>query len=163
MLGTSVIAPVAAGLLTTLDLDESIVKVLCLLGMLGAAVGLGMQGPILAVQTVLPLKDIATGLAVTGFAGGLGSSFFISVSSTLFQNRLAEEVEKYAPGTNTTTFEHGGLANVRDYIGADRLRDVLLGYDKAVMQTLYLPVALAALTIVGSLAMERKSVKKKQS
>ena len=125
--------------------------------------GLGMQGPILAVQTVLPLKDIATGLAVTGFAGGLGSSFFISVSSTLFQNRLAEEVEKYAPDTNTTTFEHGGLANVRDYIGADRLRDVLLGYDKAVMQTLYLPVALAALTIVGSLAMERKSVKKKQS
>ena len=163
MFVTSVIAPIAAGLLTTLDLDESLVKVLCLLGLLGAAVGLGLSTPILAVQTVLPMKDISTGLAITGFAGGLGSSFFISVSSTLFQNRLTEEVERSAPGTNTTVFENGGLANVRDYIGPDRLRDVLLGYDKAVMQTLYLPVALAALTIVGSVAMERKSVKKKRS
>lgn len=164
MLGTSVIAPIAAGLLTTLDLDESIVKVLCLLGLLGAGIGLGIQGPVLAVQTVLPLRDVSTGLAVTGFAGGLGSSFFISVSSTLFQNRLAAEVERYAPGTNATAaFDHGGLADVREHIGADRLRDVLLGYDKAVVQTLYLPVALAALTVVGSLAMERRSVKKKQS
>ena len=54
-----------------------------------------------------------------------------------------------------------GLSDLPGVIGRKRLRDVLLGYDEAVTQTLYLPVALAVLTIVGSVAIERRSVKKK--
>jgi hypothetical protein len=163
MLATSILSPIASGLLTTLDLDESIVKVLCLLGFLGVAIGLGLQGPLMAVQTVLDDKDISTGLAITGFGGGLGSSIFISVSATLFQSRLADELAQYAPGTNTTAFAQGGLAGIRHVLGQDRLKAVLLGYDKAVMQTLYIPVGLATLTILGSVAIERRSVKKKKS
>jgi len=41
------------------------------------------------------------------------------------------------------------------------LKDVLFGYNEAVIQTLYLPLGLALLTIVGSIFMEIKSVKKK--
>ena len=66
-------------------------------------------------------------------------------------------------GVNQTAFDHGGLTDVRKYIGGNRLRDVLLGYDEAVVQTFYIPVALATLTVIGSVAIERKSVKKKKS
>lgn len=164
MLAASVLSPIASGLLTTLDLDESITKVLALLGFLGVSVGMGLQGPVMAVQTVLDPKDASTGFAITGFGGGLGSSLFISVSTALFQSRLRAEVAQFAPGTNTTTtFAQGGLAGIRGLIGQARLKNVLLGYDKAVMQTLYIPVGLATLTLLGSVAMERKSVKKKQS
>jgi hypothetical protein len=163
MIVTSITAPVAAGLLTTLDLGESLVKVLGLLGFLGVSVGLGLQAPFVAIQTVLDPKDVPIGMAINGFAGGIGSGLFLSASSALFQNRLVKEVSAHAPGTNITVFEQGGLADVRKQIGSDRLRDVLLGYDKAVMQTLYLPMALAILTLLGSLTMERRSVKKKQS
>jgi MFS family permease len=163
MICTSIIAPIATGLLTTLDLDESLVKVLCLLGLLGVGVGLGLQAPVVAVQNVLPAKDIAIGIAVTGFAGSLGSAFSICISSVLFQSRLSAEIARHSPSVNMTAFDHGGLTDVRKYIGEKRLRDVLLGYDNAVSQTLYIPVGLAVLTMVGSLAMERKSVKKKRS
>ena len=52
---------------------------------------------------------------------------------------------------------------MRESIGAEKLKSVLMGYENAVVQTLYIPLALAVLTIVGSVAMERKSIKKKQS
>lgn len=163
MYATTLMAPIAAGLLTTVNFDENIVVVLCIVGFLGVAVGLGNQTPMMAVQTVLPVKDVPTGIALTGFAGGLGSALFISVSTTLFHSRLAAEEAKYAPGLNTTAvFANSGLADVRKLVGNDGLKNVLTGYDKGVTQTLYLPVALATLTVFASLALERKSIKKEQ-
>lgn len=163
MIVTVVIAPIAGGVLTTLNIDENLVKVLLCLGALGFAIGLGIGQPINAVQTVLPEKDVPIGMAVLGFGGGMGSALFLAVSAALFQNRLVEEIHRYSPTTNTTQIEHVGLSDIRKVIGDDRLRDVLLGYDKAVVQTLYLPVALMVLSIIGPVAMEWRSVKKKQS
>ena len=51
--------------------------------------------------------------------------------------------------------------DLRKIIGADRLKNVLFGYNEAVVQTLYLPLGLGLLTIVGSMFTEVKSVKKK--
>lgn len=93
----------------------------------------------------------------------MGSALWICASATLFQNRLVNEVDQFSPGTNGTALDSVGLSGVRDYIGSERLHNVLSGYDKAVVQTLYMPLALGILTIVGSLAMERRSIKKKQT
>ena len=163
MFATSILAPIASGLLTTLDLDENIVKVAVLLGFLGFAIGLGLQGPSLAVQTVLSPKDVSIGSAIMMFGGSMSSALWICASATLFQNRLVDEVEKYSPATNATALESVGLSDIRGYIGSDGLKDVLSGYNRAVVQTLYMPLALALLTILGSLAMERRSIKKKQT
>lgn len=161
MYATSLLAPIAAGMLTTLDVDDNLIKVLCLLGFLGAAVGFGLNAPIMGVQNVLPTKDIAIGVAITGFAGSLASALFTCAAAALFQNRLVTEIAQTARGVNATAFEHGGLTDVREYIGGNKLRQVLSGYDHAIMQTLYFPVALATLTIIGTVTMERRSVKKK--
>ncbi|KAJ5635141.1 uncharacterized protein N7484_008454 [Penicillium longicatenatum] len=162
MIISSVLTPIASGLLTTIEYNGTLIKTIFLLAFLGASVGLGLQAPVFAVQTVLPDKDIALGVAVTAFTGFLASSLFVSVSAVLFQSRLAIEVEQYAPGTNQSIFDQGGLADVREQIGPARLGAVLSGYDQAVIQTLYIPVALASLSILASVAMERKSVKKTQ-
>jgi MFS family permease len=163
MIVTTVVAAIAGGILTTLNIDENLLKVLLCLGALGFGIGLGIGQPINAVQTVLPEKDVPIGIAVLGFGGGMGSALFLAVSAALFQNRLVEEIHHYSPSTNTTQIEHVGLSDIRKVIGGDRLRDVLLGYDKAVVQTLYLPVALMVLSIIGPAVMEWRSVKKKQS
>jgi MFS family permease len=163
MLATTVAAPVAAGILTTLDIEESLVKVLCCLGALGFAIGLGNGQPSTAVNTVLPAKEVSMGMAVLAFGGGMGSALFLAVSASLFQKRLVDEVHKFAPMANTTRIEDVGLSDIRKVIGGDRLRDVLLGYDKAVTQTLYLPVLLMVLSFIGPAVVEWRSVKKKQS
>jgi hypothetical protein len=156
----SILTPIASGLITTIEYNDTLVKILILLAFLGAGVGLGLQAPIVAVQTVLPDKDVATGVAITGFTGGLASALFVSLSAVLFQSRLAVEVERHAPGIDRSIFDQGGLVDVRDKIGSARLGAVLSGYDEAVIQTLYIPVALASLSVLASVTMERKSVKK---
>ncbi|KAJ5933724.1 hypothetical protein N7454_006053 [Penicillium verhagenii] len=107
MLVSSVLTPIASGLLTTIEYNDSLVKTTMLLAFLGAGVGLGLQAPMFAVQTVLPDKDIATGVAITAFTGFLASALFVSVSAVLFQSRLATEVGQYAPGTNGSIFDQG--------------------------------------------------------
>jgi hypothetical protein len=145
------------------DLNGSVVKAAALLGFLGVAVGLSVQSPQVAVQTVLAPKDVSLGGAIILFGAGMGSALWICASATLFQNRLVDEVKKYSPATNGTVLESVGLSEIRNYIGSERLQDVLLGYNEAVVQTLYMPLALGILTIIGSLAMERRSIKKKQT
>ncbi|KAF5023421.1 hypothetical protein F66182_4521 [Fusarium sp. NRRL 66182] len=163
MIGTSVLAPIVSGLLTTLDLEEQITKAVLLLGFLGLAVGLGLQGPQVALQAVLPVEDVSVGGAVLSFGSGMGSALWICASATLFQDRLSREIQEASPDTDVTGLQKAGLSKLRESIGPDMLKGVLSGYENAVVQTLYIPLALALLSIVGSLAMERKSIKKKQS
>lgn len=163
MLATSVLAPIASGLLTTLDLKEHIGKAVALLAFLGAAVGLGIQGPQIALQTVLSIDDVSSGGAVLNFGSGMGSALWICASATLFQGRLYDEIHASSPGTNVTVVTEAGLSRLRELIGPEKLGSVLAGYENAVIQTLYIPLGLALLTAVGSLATERKSIKKKQS
>jgi hypothetical protein len=162
MFATSIFAPIASGLLTTLDLDDSPAKVAALLGFLGVAVGFGLQQPFTATMTVISPKDFSIAVAVLALGSGIGSSLFIVASATLFQGRLVAEISKHSPGTNATALDNHGLSDLRELIGADRLKDVLFGYDEAVIQTLYLPLGLGLLTIVGSVFTEIKSVKKKK-
>ncbi|KAK2773226.1 hypothetical protein FQN53_004203 [Emmonsiellopsis sp. PD_33] len=146
MLISSVLTPIASGLLTTIQYNDALVKTILLLTFLGAGVGLGLQAPVFAVQTVLPDKDIATGVAITAFTG----------------SRLGIKVEQHLPGTDWSILDHGGLVDVRWQIGSARLGAVLSGYDEAVVQTLYIPVALAVLSVLASVAMERRRVRKAQ-
>lgn len=161
MLATSILSPIATGLLTTLDLQTDLPKVLALLGFTGAAVGIGMTAPESAIATVLSIKDVPIGMGIIGFVSRLLPAIFISASATLFQNRLFAEVRERVSEQNVTSLSNTGLSELRAVIGPDNLRDVLLGYGEAVSQTLYLPVALITLSLAGSLSMEWRSVKKK--
>ncbi|KAF5649630.1 major facilitator superfamily transporter [Fusarium sp. NRRL 52700] len=150
MLATSVLTPIASGLLTTLDLEEQIAKAVGLLTFLGLAVGLGLQGPQVALQAVLPIEAVSLGGAVITFGAGMGSALWICASATLFQDRLSKEIQDAAPGTNTTHIQEAGLSKLRESIGPERLKSVLSGYENAVVQTLYIPLALALLSMVGA-------------
>jgi MFS family permease len=159
---SSVLGPVAVGFLTQSNLETDLVKTLCFLGLLGAAVGGSLQIPQFAAQTVLSPNEVTIGYAIVQFGSQLGPVLSLSASSTLFANRLKAEVLKYAPEINATTLDNTGLTDIRTIIGGDRLGQILLGYDAAVTQTLYFPLALTCMTIFGSLAMEWRSVKKNQ-
>lgn len=163
MIITGILAPIASGLLTTVSLDEGVAKVLCLLGFLGLAIGLGLQTPIVAMQTMMKKEDLPMAIAVGGFGGLIGNAVWIVVSTSLFQSRLSAEISRRDPSINATLLENAGLSQIRNIVGPDRLGDVLLGYDEAVTQTMYLPVALTIATLIGSVFTEWHPLKKKQS
>jgi hypothetical protein len=64
---TTLLAPIAGGLLTTLDIDTDLAKLLCYQALLGFAVGLGLQTPQLAAQTLLTPKEATIGIAIVSF------------------------------------------------------------------------------------------------
>jgi hypothetical protein len=163
MIATTILAPIASGLLSTISLDESINKTIGLLGFLGLAAGVGLQAPIIALQTTMKQSDLSIAVAITAFGATLGNAVWVVVSTTLFQSRLNAELASFSSLVNITQIENAGLSEIRNLVGGDRLRDVLLGYDEAVAQTLYLPVGLAVAAILGSALTEWHSVKAKES
>lgn len=163
MIATTLLAPIASGLLTTISLDEGVAKAACLLGFLGIATGIGIQTPTLALQAMMKSKDLPIGIAAIVFGANMGNAIWIVVSAALFRSRLLSEIATHSPSVNATVLSHAGLSEIADIVGNDRLRDVLLGYDEAVTQTLYLPVGLAVATILGSSLLEWHPMKKKEA
>lgn len=148
--------------MTRIKVDARLGPLICYQALLGFAAGIGFQAPQSAANTVLSTADAPMGIAVIQFMQGLGPAICVSAAQTLFTSRLIADLGEFAPGLNAKALETMGLSDLKKNIGAKNLAGVLLGYDKAVTQTFYLPVALTCLTLVGTLGMEWRSVKKKR-
>lgn len=74
MFATSILAPIASGLLTTLDPTAGNAKLIGCMAFLGVAIGIGIVCPQNLISTALPDKDIPIGISIVGFGGGVGSS-----------------------------------------------------------------------------------------
>lgn len=166
MIATSIIGPIAAGLITTISMNTSLASILAFAAMLGFGLGVGMQAPQVAAQTVLSAKDVPIGIGIVIFAQNFGPTILIPAAQAIFQTRLEKELSKASlatpGGLNITSIEGMGLSDLRHHLGGHKLTEVLLGYDEAVVTTMYLPVVLTCLTIVCTAGMEWRNVKKKQ-
>ena len=163
MLAGSVLMPLAAGLVTTWNLDSSLAKLIMYSGLVGFASGIGFQGPQSAVQTTLSETDGPLGLSVILFAQHFGPALFVSIGQTIFTNRLALNLHSVAPQLDAKAIEQMGLGQLKSSIGPQKLQDVLLGIDRSLVQTWYLPLGLACASAIGSIMMEWRSVKEKRS
>lgn len=162
MYTSTVFASAAMGGLITIQYDSSLVLSLCMLGLLGFGVGFGIQAPQIAAQTVLDGAEVSLGFAVVQLGTLMGPVVFLPVSATLFVNRLVDEIRTHSPSTNITSLDGVGLTDLGNVLGTHVLDGVLTGYNEALVQTLILPLALACASIVGCVAMERKSFRKRE-
>lgn len=155
----SVLMPVFAGLMTTLTTSTAVGRIICYSAGLGFAGGIGFQAPQSAVQTSLPARDASLGLAVIIFAQNFGPAIFIAIAQTIFTNQLSENLRALVPGLSPGAVSQTGLTDLKTLVGPENLEKALMGLDVSLMQTWYLAVGLTCVTMVGSLAMEWKSVK----
>lgn len=160
---SSVLQPIAAGLISTWSVHTSRALLIVYAAILGFSSGVGSQGPSTAVQTTLPSADITLGVAIVLFSTNFGPALFVPIAQTIFSNRLSENLHHLAPQLNVTSIENMGFADLRTSLGPDNLGKVVLGFDESLRETWYLGVSLACMTILGSLAMEWRSVKHKAS
>ncbi|GAB7353775.1 hypothetical protein MBLNU459_g4162t2 [Dothideomycetes sp. NU459] len=163
MLAGSILMPIAAGLLTTLDTDATIAMLIGYNAFFSAAGGIGFQGPQIAVQTTLSDDDTSMGLAMIIFAQNFGPALSLNIAQSIFSSRLTKNLATYAPTLNATAVENLGFSDLKAHVPAKDLGVLLLSFDKAITQTFYLGVALTCLTMIGSLRMEWRSVKEKRS
>ncbi|KXG49406.1 Major facilitator superfamily domain, general substrate transporter [Penicillium griseofulvum] len=161
MLFSSVAMPIFAGLITTFGVKTSFAQLIMYSGVSGFASGVAFNTPITAVQTVLPVEDASLGLSIVLFAQNFGPAVFIAIAQVIFMNQLATNLVRVVPNIEPSTIQDNGLTDIIKQAPAHRSMEVLEDIGKSLSETWYLAVGLTCATLIGSLLMEWRSVKKK--
>ncbi|KAJ5769666.1 hypothetical protein N7520_004225 [Penicillium odoratum] len=162
MIFSAIIITIAAGLLSTLDVNSGHPKWIGYQALFGIGLGLGMQQPMIVAQTALKAEDVPSGTAIMMFTQTLGGSIFLSVAQNIFQNQLFHNLAVDAPGANATELVSGGATLLRSAVSGPLLHRVLVAYNEAITQTFYVSVAMGALSLIGPIFIEWLSVKDKK-
>jgi len=161
MILSSIITAIGSGLLTTLEVDTGSPKWIGFQALVGVGVGLGMQQPLMAVQTVLDLEDVPTGTAAVVFAQTVGGSLTLIVAQNVFTDKIISNLQAHVPNISPVLVLNAGATELQKVIAAQDFPAVLDAYNGAITTTLFVAVAVASVSIVGALVMEWKSVKGK--
>lgn len=152
---------VGAGMLTTLQVDTEHAKWIGYQVLYGFGLGNTLQAPNLAAQTVLKPEDIPVGTALMIFSQQLGGAIFVSVGQNVLSNQLARHLEGlqgFNPGMLTNA---GATTFINQLSGAKRDRAVA-AYNDSLRTVFQVGLIIVCLTLLGSLGLEWKSVKKAQ-
>lgn len=160
---SAIFASVGAGLLTTFQPDTGLSKWFGYQAIFGIGMGMGLQQSLIVAQTVLPLEDIAVGTATMIFSQTLGGALFISVAQNVFTNRLISHLEASASNIDPATVLSVGATSLKTVFPSSLLDEVQSAYNKALTETWYTSVALAAVSIIGAIGIEWRSVKENKS
>lgn len=152
---------VGAGLLHTLKVNSSDGIWIGYEILAGAGSGAAIQLPFIAVQVVLPPKDMPTGNAIAIFFNTLGGAISISIAENIFSNTLLQKLPEYVPGIDAEAVLTAGATHINDVVTPQQLPGTLLAYNKAVTTAFILPIATAGLAFLSSLLFEWKSIKGK--
>ncbi|KAI1778091.1 putative MFS aflatoxin efflux pump [Hypoxylon cercidicola] len=158
LIAGSVFMSVGAGLLTTLQVDTGMPKWVGYQVLYGFGLGMGIQAPNLAAQTVLPLDDVATGTSLMLFNQLLGGAIFVSVGQSVFNNGLVTRLSGI-DGIDSSMIEGNGATSLGSNIPPGLRDTILVAYNEALRDAFRVGLILASLTIIGAVGMEWRSVK----
>jgi hypothetical protein len=159
MIVSPVIASIATGLLTTLNVNSGHAEWIGYQVLYGFGLELAMQLTNLAAQAVLQREDVSIGTAIMLFSQQLGGAIFVSVGQNVFINSLVSGLENI-PGLNASDIVNTGATNIQKLVPTEYLPLVLDRYNHALTRTFVIGTGMTAASILGSLAMEWKSIKK---
>ncbi|KAJ5151393.1 uncharacterized protein N7482_010645 [Penicillium canariense] len=147
-IASSVIMSAGAGLCLLFDVNTPTSKWVGYQFLYGFGVGLGFQQGTVAAQAVLPFADVAVGTAVVVFLQILG-----------VKNIVALQI----PGLSAEAIVSAGATGLRNLVPEDQLENVLVAYNDAIVKALMVGVIVGAISLIGALGVEWKSVKKQGS
>ncbi len=160
LISCSVIMIVSAGLMTTFRVDTGKAIWIGYQIMFGFGIGLGQQQAGLAAQTVLPAVDVPTGVSLKFFGQILGGAIFVSVAQNALSTTIIAGLAGL-PNLDAQVIVSLGATEPRTYVGPELLGEVLRAYNHAIDDVFMVATILAALSLLGAVLLEGKSVKGK--
>ncbi|PYI03747.1 MFS general substrate transporter [Aspergillus sclerotiicarbonarius CBS 121057] len=127
--------------------------------LLGLGSGSAVGVPFIAVQAILPIKDISVGMALMTFSQDIGEAVFISVAQAIFLNRLTGSLAETVPGLDPEMVTRLGATSLEGKLPGKYLEAVIGAYNVAVQGTFYLAVALAGSVFVAAVLAKRNPLK----
>jgi hypothetical protein len=161
ILGTVLMA-IGGGLLTTFHVETTKAQWIGYQVLFGFGLGLAMQMPSMAAQTVLRNADVPIGASLILFAQWLGGAIFVSVGQNVLTTKLVSGLASI-PGIDPKYVTSYGATDLRGFVPQQLLAEVLGIYNGALVKVFEVALVLSCLSIFGALAMEWRSVKKEGS
>ncbi|KAH7064488.1 putative efflux pump antibiotic resistance protein [Paraphoma chrysanthemicola] len=152
---------VGGGMLTTWTPETKTANWIGYQILFGVGVGFCLQQPMVAVQTVLDIKDVPVGASLIVFVQSLGGAMFVSVGETVLSNSLVKELVKNAPTVHPSEVLETGASRLQGTFSKEVLPGIILSYNNALTQIFLVATVMAAFTVVGCVFVEWKSVKGK--
>ncbi|EED23138.1 efflux pump antibiotic resistance protein, putative [Talaromyces stipitatus ATCC 10500] len=161
MIASTIISAVGCGMISTWKVNSSTGIWVGYQILFGFGLGLGMQQPNMAVQTILPKKDISTGVSYLFFGQSLGGSVFLSIAQNVYLEKLVHELRDTITNSNfnPAALTSAGATQIRNIVPPSILPQVLEIENTALRSAFYIAVATSAFSFLPSLFMEWKSIK----
>ncbi|KAJ7137174.1 putative efflux pump antibiotic resistance protein [Mycena epipterygia] len=159
MILASILVAVGAGLLSTLGVDTGAGHWIGYQIIYGIGVGAGIQQPLMVAQAVLKPADVPIGTSLVLFMQTLGGSVFVSVAQNVFRSRLLAGLIRRVPNIDPSIVLNSGATSLHSAVDPALLPEVLEVYNDAIVAAIYVCLAVAALSVVGSLATEWRNVR----
>ena len=114
------------------------------------------------IQTVLPEADVPVGTSLITMTQALFGAVFVAVAQNVFANVLRTNIHAVIPDFNVQGLLNEGATTIIAGLPASVQPQFLAAYNKSITETFYVAVALGALSMLGALGTERRSVKHKK-
>ncbi|KAL8945451.1 MAG: hypothetical protein Q9183_008086, partial [Haloplaca sp. 2 TL-2023] len=98
----------------------------------GFGLGLTMQAPNIAAQTILPNSELSIGASILNFISFLGGNVWVTVAQALLQKKLVQGLQDVIPDLDPTSLADGGAASLRNMVAEDRLPLLLDIYNDSI-------------------------------
>lgn len=125
----------------------------------GIGLGMSLQQPAIAIQTVLKDDEIPIGTSALNFAVFLGGSVFVTVGQTIFQRQLIKKLLKIEPSLDPSRLSGSSAVDLKNLVPPARQHEALAAYSDSMRAIWYLGLALAALAFFASFGLGWKNVK----
>ena len=159
MIACSVVMTVGAGMLTILEPDSNHREWIGYQTLFGIGLGMGIQQPMIVVQTALAAGDVPSATAINSFCQMLGGALFISVGQNVWSNELVKKMTDTVPPLEIAKATSAGATMLREAVSEEWLPTVLKAYSDAITVSFFPGVAMGGLSIIGALAVEWISVR----
>ncbi|KAL8910440.1 MAG: hypothetical protein Q9171_004278, partial [Xanthocarpia ochracea] len=116
MIISSVLISLGTGFLTTFNPTTASPSWIGYQALFGLGSGLGMNQPLMAAQTVLPLDDVSIGTALVIFAQTLGGAIFVSAAQNVFTNDLLANLQRLLPSIDPAVVLTAGATELREVV-----------------------------------------------
>jgi MFS family permease len=151
---------ISAGLMTTLAVDTTTGQFIGYQILYGFGVGCAYQLPQIAAQTVLPLNDVPTGLAITIFFQNFGPAVLLSAGNNVLNEGLLRYISELdLPGVDAPRVSRAGALAFRALVPEEYLGAIIGAYNEALRDTFRVALIMSCVTVLGAVFMEWKSVK----
>ncbi|KAF2096360.1 DNA repair protein RAD50 [Rhizodiscina lignyota] len=161
----AVMSTIGAGLIYTLDVGSPSSNWIGYQVLAGLGAGLSMQIPVIVGQAISKPEDVSSVSSLTLFVQTIAGAIFISVSQSIFSNRLLLAVEQNVHGLNPKVIVGTGATDLRKVVSGAQLNGAIKSYMIGLKDAYALAIALAgvgALVAIATIIFDRRNLKDKK-